>query len=361
MSQKAKILYFCSSSIFGGAERFIETCLKEHRLQQDDVHVFFLNTGYFSERLINEGYSVFTSKSRVKLSNPISWLRFQIELYKLIKKHKFTHVHATMAYSQIFCSIAAWLSQSKLIWFQHGPIGGLIDRVANLLPYDHIIFNSSYTQSEHRLKAGKIKSSSTILTLAVNPSHNKEESHAIKSKYSGELFVTMGRICRWKGYESAIIALSKYEREFTLLIIGKPSTEDDYAYFEELNSLVNNLKLSNNIQFLGFKDNVYDYLAAADALIHSSKIPEPFGLVVAEAKALGIYVYATKIGGIIDQLNNNYCGMMYSASNPSEDLLRLLRQGGHINFYSNNSTLSSVKDMVMRLNNIYAEAFSSKN
>ena len=60
---------------------------------------------------------------------------------------------------------------------------------------------------------------------------------------------------------------------------------------------VEELGISDKVEFVGFVENVFDYLVCADVFVHPNKLPEPLGLVFMEALFAGIPVVATDIGG----------------------------------------------------------------
>jgi len=51
------------------------------------------------------------------------------------------------------------------------------------------------------------------------------------------------------------------------------------------------------VTFLGTRGDVADLLTAADVMVHASIAPEPFGLVIVEAMAMGVPVVASDTGG----------------------------------------------------------------
>lgn len=353
LTAKKRVLYFCSSGVYGGAERFVEECMEQHKSDDIDARIFFLNSGRFLDKCLERNYSVSISPFKTRLKNIFSWIRFQWYFYSYLKKEKIDVVHFTMAYSQIFGALATRLAGVKIIWFQHGPIGGVIDQIANMLPYDHILFNSKFTRSEHIQKAGKIKSLEDIVWIQISTVFNPENVIAIRDEYKHfeNILIATGRICRWKGYEVAIEAIEHMvkDSEFSgvLLIVGEPATKDDCIYFAELKKLALDGIASKQIKFLGFKDNIYDYIKASDLLIHCSRQPEPFGLVVAESMNLGTYVLIPPIGGVYEQLKlAPHAGEAYSdpqnlSKQVSQRLLKTKEYEVNINISLQNSVLSS--------------------
>lgn len=326
-----RILYFCSSGIYGGAENFVEHCLENHKSDAAiDATALLLNSGPFLDRLKKNGLPHRVSPIKVKLRNPISWFLFQIWFFKFLRDEKIDIVHTTMPYSQIYASIAAKFANVKIVWFQHGPVGGFLDKLASFFPVNGILFNSQYTYSEHIRTTGSFTKPFQIINPPVIVKLDSSHIQEIRSSYSstgGHLFVSAGRICRWKGYETAIMAISSLVKEHCLecklLVIGQASTSDDKKYYAELMQLVDSIELSEQVIFLGFQERVHDFIAAADFLLHTSNIPEPFGLVIAEAKKVGTYIFAPNLGGAREQLYNfNELGCLYDPNFKEIDLTK---------------------------------------
>ena len=73
----------------------------------------------------------------------------------------------------------------------------------------------------------------------------------------------------------------KRESNSVLLLIGSGE------YFEEIKEKVANLNLNYKVEFLGLKDNVYDYMQAADCFVMPS-LHEGLPIVAVEAQATGL-------------------------------------------------------------------------
>lgn len=68
----------------------------------------------------------------------------------------------------------------------------------------------------------------------------------------------VGRLAPVKGWDLLITAISKVDFDFKLLILGEGDE------MENLQNLAKNLKVSEKVEFLGFKDNVQDYVYSCD-------------------------------------------------------------------------------------------------
>ena len=96
----------------------------------------------------------------------------------------------------------------------------------------------------------------------------------------------VGTIQPWKGQREVISALAHIKKKYPniqCLIVG-PVFDFDYA--KKIQALSQELNLDNNVQYLGFRDDVLNLMNAMDIVIHASTSPEPLGRVLMEAMAL---------------------------------------------------------------------------
>ncbi len=139
--------------------------------------------------------------------------------------------------------------------------------------------------------------------------------------------INIGRITPIKGHEEfirAIHLLSKRLPNFEVSIVGAPDAGKE-SYFRDLKLTTDRLGLSSQIKFLGTRRDIPELLHGADLLILPSKIPEAFGRVLIEAGASGTVVAASRIGGILDVINHEENGLLFSPENYEEMALAMER------------------------------------
>lgn len=139
--------------------------------------------------------------------------------------------------------------------------------------------------------------------------------------------VNVGRLTPIKGHEEFIRAvhlLSKRIQNFEVSIIGAPDRGKE-SYFQNLKLTVNRLGLSSHIKFLGTRRDIPELLHQADLLVLPSKIPEAFGRVLIEAGASGTVVAASRIGGILDVIQDGENGLLFSPEN-HEDMALVMER-----------------------------------
>ena len=104
------------------------------------------------------------------------------------------------------------------------------------------------------------------------------------------LFV--GQLIRGKGVQLLLEAMARMQVPRTLDVVGTGNME------EALKAQAGRLGLAACVRWHGFQANPFDWMQAARCVVVPSFWQEPYGLVAAEAVALGKRVVAFAIGGI---------------------------------------------------------------
>ena len=106
-----------------------------------------------------------------------------------------------------------------------------------------------------------------------------------------------------------------------LLLVG---ASEDIAY----DRMARELGIADTVDFVGFKDDVKPWLAAADVMVLPSR-EEGGGLVLIEAMALSKPVIASRVGGIADYVRDGETGVLVPPGNPellADALCKALQQ-----------------------------------
>ena len=102
----------------------------------------------------------------------------------------------------------------------------------------------------------------------------------------------VGQLIRGKGVHLLLEAMAQMKTGRTLDIVGSGNME------AELTALAGRLGLADRVRFDGFQKNPQDWMRRAACVVVPSFWQEPYGLVAAEAVALGRKVVAFAIGGL---------------------------------------------------------------
>lgn len=129
----------------------------------------------------------------------------------------------------------------------------------------------------------------------------------------------IARITPLKGHLDFIKAMAKVSRSiprFKIWIVGDAPPSKG-AYKEQVQVLVRRLGLWHCTEFLGNQRDVQAILANLDLLVLATTTHEAFGRVIIEAQAAGVPVIATRIGGVIDIIEDGKTGLLVPPSDPS--------------------------------------------
>jgi glycosyltransferase involved in cell wall biosynthesis len=125
---------------------------------------------------------------------------------------------------------------------------------------------------------------------------------------------TVGRLSPEKGYEHLISAIRDVAIEYPrikVLIVGSGSEE----YRLYLQEKINKLKLSSNIIFTGFYEDVPQILNCMN-IYSLPSLSEGFNRSLLEAMACGLPVVATNVGGNMEVVKDGVNGLLVPSDHP---------------------------------------------
>jgi len=123
--------------------------------------------------------------------------------------------------------------------------------------------------------------------------------------------VAVGRLERVKGLDVAIRALANPAMPSLahLYLVGSGPE------LERLTALARELDVAARVSFLGFREQVYDYIAHADALLMPSH-HEGLPYTLLEALSLGTPVVASRVGGLAEVLTSEESALLVEPRDP---------------------------------------------
>lgn len=132
------------------------------------------------------------------------------------------------------------------------------------------------------------------------------EKKDIELLYVGRLTTEKGILILLKALD--LLVNEQGRQNLHLNIFG----DGDKAYFNELQSFIQDKQLTNIISFRGRipQDELIEYYDRSDMMIMPSIWQEPFALVTAEAMARGLPVIASDVGGTGERIIHNVNGLL---------------------------------------------------
>ena len=300
------ILFFLPYLGGGGAQRVFINILKALDKNKYNLTLVVIDKdGPYLSQIPAQVKLIELNSKRVLLSS--------LELKRLFSKYKPDIIISGLNYANIIVALSVkWAKvPSKLILTEHSSYSGknvqtnkikyLMFKKLIKLSYkfaDNIVCVSKGISEEVRQLTG-IKQCEDIIKVIYNPIVDKELTFKsienVKDAWINnknfKVIISMGRLTKQKDFPTLIKAFAKYlasnrNTKVKLIVMGEGESRP------ELERMVNDLRLNNYVNLLGYVDNPYAYLSKADLFVLSSR-SEGFGNVIVEAMACGTPVIST--------------------------------------------------------------------
>lgn len=247
-------------------------------------------------------------------------------LIELLRRDEFNLINSHGYRANLIGLIASRMLKIPIVATFHGWTGSdakvrvfdRIDRVS-LRMVDHIITVSEANKT--RLKHLGIKDSAiTVIPNAVDPEQATNSFHsdqaqklrqALSFGETEEVCICIGRLSPEKGQEVALEAFAGVIREIPecrLVFVGEGPDE------VRLRILSQKLGILDFVRFVGFQENIVDYMKLAKVMIlpsHTEGLPT----VVLEAFLCCSFVIATSVGGTPEIVRNQETGLLVQPNN----------------------------------------------
>jgi len=163
-------------------------------------------------------------------------------------------------------------------------------------------------------------------------------------------------------------AISKAEMP-VLFILGEPKNDAESKFKEYLISFIKEHNLQNYIYWLGWKDNVIEWMKNTDYFIFPTidreecdfegfdkiiESSEGSPVVLIESSLCGLYTLASKVTGVNETISNGHNGIMYNpnvANDLSDNMLRIIKEKPQFIDFPNRERFSpeTFSNKIMRL------------
>ena len=331
-----KILFLDQSGKPGGAELCLLDVAKPYR---DRCLVGLLADGSFRELLEQQGIpvQVLTGQSIQvqKDSNLLKGLSSLGQLLPLSRQiaqlsRDYDVIYANTQKALVVGAIASFLANRPLIYHLHDIVSAhhfsAINRklIVTLANRASLVIANSHASAASFVAAGgnrdRVKVVYNGFDLQRYQHHADTSVHLRQTLGLDDRFVVghFSRLSPWKGQHVLIEALTHCSENVTALLVGDALFGED-AYVDQLHQQVEQLGLSDRVQFLGFRSDIPQLMTMCDLVAHTSTAPEPFGRVIIEAMLCGTPIVAAAAGGVVELIEQGKTGWL----SPPGDALKL--------------------------------------
>lgn len=349
-----KLLVISDTGLFlGGAERSLYLFLKYTSIPKDNMRVivpFYEKNGVL-DRIKELGIKV-DLVYKDKDSTPLK--RYRKNPFKLLRKiilrlaYFFKIVACILKFkpkvlylNSIRCGTAAtagFLLNKKIVWHIRGfedlfsnKLKGIRLYLIKLLSSKIIVLsNSEKEMLVNFFKSKKLENKIAVIPngieMLVNISRIKKDDIIKDIDLSEKNIIgTIGHVAPWKGTDIFVkIALKLIRRGVNVIFLHLGPVHDSYNdFYQKLLELSKEI-LNEKLFFLGYKENILDYLNLFDIFFFPTR-SEGFPRVVLEAMFLGKPVLTTAITGNLDMIENNKSGILVKKDDERQMLVELER------------------------------------
>ena len=266
------------------------------------------------------------------------------ELARWARANSVDLIHTNSLKSDIYGGLAGRLARIPVLWhvrdninseYLPGPVAAGFRLLSRLLPHV-VVTNSQSTLNQlwpNRPKTGAVVYSGVPMEVVhdgyveAQSGGGAAEDHAAWGR--PPTIALIGRIAEWKGQHVFLRAAAALRPRFPdarFWIIGAPLF-GEFEYERALHEMAEQLRVTDTVRFLGFRDDVAALMSQIDIVVHASILGEPFGQVVIEGMAAGKPLVATD-GGALPEIvvpgETGYLVPMGSAEDMALAISRLL-------------------------------------
>jgi glycosyltransferase involved in cell wall biosynthesis len=342
--KKIKVLHiFKDFNVYNGLIEILTIIAKNINYDRYDfgVCVFRYDGNTFGDKFEELGGKIFNLDIPKNLFNePVEFLR----LYKFLKDYRPDIVQTHVLKSNLYGILAAKLADVPIIIGTEmtlkdtapSRLRRVRDRIIHpvmslvIQNCDKFVVTSQYIKEEwfKHIYSNRFEIIYPPFNLEKYESSNDSDS-AIN--FSGDYKIGfVGRLSEEKGIHTlirAMVIIREKLPEATLIIVGTGPLED------ELKHMVENLHLDSHVNFVGYRENVFEVLKHLDLFVLPSRT-EGCPIVVLEAMAMRLPVVATRVGGTPELIDEGESGLLVPQSDPeklAEAILKILldKEIGH--------------------------------
>jgi len=141
--------------------------------------------------------------------------------------------------------------------------------------------------------------------------------------------IRIGMICRFtplKGHMDFLKAASYVSRRvcnLEIILMGDKSSAKE-EYLNKIQLSIRRLMLENVVTIKDSNSDVADVMKNLDIFVSANKEQEAFGRSIIEAQARGVPVVATRVGGVVENIEDGVTGLLCKGSDPSDMAEKLM-------------------------------------
>ena len=324
------ILHAIDTTGPGGAETvFIELLDRLDRTTYTPT-VVIRGKGWVHDELCRRGYTPYIVPAKGSFN-----LRYLFSLVSIIRRKKIDLIQSHLFGSNVYCSLAGWLTRTPVIATFHGSVDVDGERfvsskfyIINRLASRIILVSEELKARITSLVTLNLRKTSIIYNGVNTTAYNAAKNDALKNRidFRGDVLIgSLGNVRPAKAYDILIRAAKLVVRtlpDVKFVIAG----DNNNALHQTLLELRNKLELDDVVLFLGFCDDTAEFLNGIDVFLLSST-SEGCPVSVIEAMSAGVPLVVTDCGGLLEMVKDDVDALVCPAYSPqalADAIIRLI-------------------------------------
>lgn len=317
---RLKVLFVQGAGVRAGAERALLARLRHLPDQGVDPLVVFLADGPFRDEVEAAGFATLRGPDVPHLRSPEHALRGIRTVASLVRG-----VDVVEACGEKMAALTGWAARvarrPAVYNLQDAPLrdpsASAVQFAAATGRHDAVVVPAQWMAerftSRLRMRAEVIPNGIVFDDLPHHPGDLRGEAGWPSDTVAVGLF---GRLVAWKGAEILIRAAALVlDREpgVRFLIAGGALYGLEPGFGPRVTALIRELNIEDKVHMTGHREDSLRLMLDCDVICHCSLEPEPFGMVVLEAMALGKPVIATRTLGPEELIEDDRTGVLLKA------------------------------------------------
>jgi len=333
LSARSILIFHSSADLYGSDQTVID--LVDGLLGDAwQVHVALPSAGPLVGVLEARGASVHITRIAAfgrATVRPLGLLRFPFQAVastwaclRLIRSTKPQLVHVN-TFNIPAPAFAARLTGRFVVWHVHEimtrPVA-LSRTLAWMIQIlaQRVVCNSEATLLQLRAGCARLASKAVVIPNGVTNFELRERGSVreeLQIPQDRFVFLFVGRLNAWKGQQLFVEAATRIAEQHAqaLFLVAGDAPNKQPHFREEFLELLEAKGLGERLRFLGFFADTHALYSAANASVVPSLLPEPFGLVAAEAMAASLPVIAADHGGLAEIVEHGVTGLCFEPGN----------------------------------------------
>ena len=320
-AQPARVAYVDHASDIGGAEKSMLDIIERLNRERYEPLLFCAEDAEWLEGADLDGVGIdrlfkpggILTRSRDEIGDAAVYgdpdvreaLKLAGALYRRFRYWRPEIVHTNTLKAHMIGGAAAWLSRRRLVWHlrdildEGNALDWLLKAARRCRPKIIAISNAVRDSLRGADVDVSVIHNGTDLT-AFHPRDSRAETRRELGLDETHVAIcAVGRLTPWKGHRELLRGFASAAGQVPnarLIVVGDCAFWED-SYDSELKSLAASLGVAELVNWLGFRRDVPEILAACDVFALVS-VDEPFGRVFVEAMASELPAIGTRTGGV---------------------------------------------------------------